>query len=167
MNKLHIITVATDIKYYLPYLVKSVKKHNNELKILGLGTKWEGFNYKFNLIRKELLKLPKDDIVCFVDGYDVVCVKDLNNIIDCFIKIKTREKCKIIVGYDNNSNHIIQKISSFVFTKNINNIVINSGTYIGNVEDLLNMLNKINMIDNKNLSDDQVLLNKYNILYSN
>jgi hypothetical protein len=158
MTKLHIITVATHNKYYLPYLIKSVNKYN-KLKILGFGTKWKGFNYKYNLMRQELLKLPKDDIVCFVDGYDVLCVRDLNDMIDSFIEIKNREKCKIIAGYDNVFNKFIKLYTRLYFTKSINKTVINSGTYIGYVEDLLNMLNSM---DKNNLLDDQILLNKYN-----
>jgi hypothetical protein len=53
-KKLHIITVATEEKYYLPYLKILCKKFNNELKILGLGTKWQELSYKFYLILKYL-----------------------------------------------------------------------------------------------------------------
>ena len=167
MVQLHIITVATNSKYYLPYLIKSVSRNNNELKILGFRTKWKGFNYKFNLMIKHLLILPKNDIVCFIDGYDVICTRDLNNMIDSFNEIKNREQCKIIVGYDKHINKIMKLYSTWYFTNTFNKPVINSGTYIGTVEDLLNMLNIISKIDCSNIADDQILLNKYNKLYPN
>ncbi len=33
-SKLYIVTVATEIKYYMKYLIESIKKFNCELKIL-------------------------------------------------------------------------------------------------------------------------------------
>jgi hypothetical protein len=165
MVKLHIISVVTHSKYYFPYLLKSITKHNNELKTLGFGTKWKGFNYRLKLIKQELLKLPKDDIVCIIDGYDVLCVRDLNDMIDNFIKIKEREKCKIVGGHDYIPSKFVKLYCTLYFTRSLTRTTINAGTYIGNVEDLLNMFNILNSIDNNNLSDDQVLLNKYNKLY--
>ena len=108
MKNLHIITVATESKYYFPYLVDSIKKHNNKLTTLGFNQTWKGFNWRCNLMKKLLLSYNKTDIICFIDGYDVLCVRDLNDLNLEFIKIKNREKCKIIVGYDYIPNKIIK-----------------------------------------------------------
>ena len=88
MNQYHIITVATDPKYYFPYLVESCKNLGKELKVLGMGEKWEGFNWKYKQMVEYLNQLPKTDIVCFVDGYDVVCCRNLNELPRAFLKIK-------------------------------------------------------------------------------
>lgn len=159
MSNLYIITVATQSKYYFPYLIESVKKNNNKLKVLGFNQEWKGFNWKFNLMKTELNSYKLDDIVCFVDGYDVMCVRDLNLLINEFIKIKQRENCKIIAGFDNVPNKINKIITNLYFTNNINEIVINSGTYIGYVKDILDILNTL---DQDASADDQILLNKYN-----
>jgi hypothetical protein len=74
MNDIHIVTVATESKYYFPYLVESCKKHGLNLEVLGFGEKWTGFNMRFRLMTDYLKQLPENDIVCFVDGYDVLCV---------------------------------------------------------------------------------------------
>jgi len=55
-SSLHIITVATEIKYYMPYLIESIKKNNNELVILGLNMKWLGFNWRFKMMKEYLLQ---------------------------------------------------------------------------------------------------------------
>ena len=163
MNKIHIVTVATESKYYFPYLIESCKKNNMELTVLGFGKKWEGFNWRFNLMREFLITLPLDDIICFVDGYDVICTRNLNELKDTFYTIKNRTKCKIIVGYDNVMNKILNNIAKIYFTGDIN-----AGTYIGECKDLLDMFKTISDTDNS--SDDQILLNKYhnennNIIY--
>jgi hypothetical protein len=47
MNNFHIVTVATESKYYFPYLLESCKNNGKELEVLGYGEKWEGLNWKF------------------------------------------------------------------------------------------------------------------------
>jgi len=156
MEKLHIVTVATESKYYFPYLIESCKKNNTELTVLGFGEKWKGFNWRLKLMRSYLLKLPLDDIVCFVDGYDVICTRNLMEMIPVFKQLKLKNNCKIIVGYDNVKNPIVKFIVRSYF-KNI----INAGTYIGVNKDILEMLDSIYKIDSNDISDDQKLLNKY------
>ena len=155
MNKIHIVTVATESKYYFPYLIESCKKNNIELTILGFGEKWKGFNWRFNLMREFLRKLPPDDIVCFVDGYDVICTRNLNELKDNFINIKNKTQRKIITGYHRFNSYIVNSIAKSRFKGDIN-----AGTYIGECKDLLDMFKNISNTDNS--SDDQELLNKYN-----
>ncbi len=162
MSKLHIVTVATDPLYYYNYLKLSCKRNNNEIVTLGFGRKWRGFAWKFNLMIKYLSKLQPDDYVCFVDGYDVVCCRNLDTLIDNFIKIKNKKKCKIVVGHDkiykegkDLENHKL----SYVYVNSVcKNQSLNSGTYIGLVQDVLDILKQTYSIDPKDNVDDQVLL---------
>jgi hypothetical protein len=160
MTNLHIVTVATESKYYFPYLVKSCKRNGKNIKVLGYGEKWEGYNFKYKKITEYLKTLPNNDIVCFVDGYDVICTKNLNNMPIVFEEIKNRTGSKIIVGYDNKKN-IYSKILTYFIFGMCNNTLLNSGTYIGNVVDILLMLEKINNISSDMNADDQLLLTKY------
>jgi hypothetical protein len=165
MNKSYILTVANKSKYYYPYLIKSVNNNNNKLITLGFNKEWIGFNTKFKLMFNAINNFNDDDIICFVDGFDVICVRDLNELTNIFLEIKKREKCNIIVGYDNNVKDIFTKIfASLYFTKKINSTVINSGTYIGFVKDIRKFLSFVLSIDNDELADDQILMNKYNKL---
>jgi len=166
MNNLHIVTVATESKYYFPYLVESCKRNGSTLVVLGYGDEWKGYNYKFKLIIEYLRKLPDNDIVCFVDGYDVLCIKELNQLPSTFIDLKTKHNCKIIVGYDNVDNMLLKLFNRFTFGT-CKNSYINSGTYIGYVKDVLEIIQKVYNLNTENKADDQVLLTKYCTLNPN
>ena len=159
MNKLHIVTVATESKYYFPYLIESCKRNGAELKVLGYGEKWEGFNWRYIKMIEYLKTLPTDNIICFVDGYDVVCCRNLNELIPEFIKIKERTGCKMIVGSD--TSNPIQLNLGKIFFGECKNQQVNSGTYIGYVSDILEIIEKIYNLNPKNDADDQILMTKY------
>jgi hypothetical protein len=160
MNNLHIVTVATEPKYYFPYLVKSCKKHGIELEVLGYGEKWLGFNHKFKLMIEYLKKLPPNDIVCFVDGYDVLCVRNLNELKSKFIKVREKHKCKIILAKDKHPNNFFASFHSFVYDK-CQNTNINTGTYIGYAADLSAIISNIYNKNPDNSNDDQKLLTEH------
>ena len=165
-SKLYIVTVATEIKYYMKYLIESVKKFNGELIILGLGEKWKGFNWKFKLTVDFLKKINPMDIVCFVDGYDVVCTRNLLELPNILKQIYQKEKFKIIVGHDRVVNSLAL-IFQFLYFGKCKNDFINSGTYIGYSKDLLDIFNIIhnNSFGSKENLDDQILLTNYCNLY--
>ena len=156
-QQLHIVTVATEEKYYLPYLKILCKKFNNELKILGLGTKWQGFSYKFDLIIKYLRTIDPNDIVCFIDGYDVICVRDTNELINEFKKIINNKL--ILIGVDRHSTKN-KLFASMYFTK-IDNNYINSGCYMGYAKNLLIVFEELNKSINDFNVNDQILLIEY------
>ena len=162
MNDFHVVTVANEPKYYFPYLVESCKKHGKELEILGYGEKWKGFSWKFKLMIEYLKKLPKTDIVCFVDGYDVLCVRDLNEMKKIFLEITNKTGCEIIIGINKGeTKKYIAEFLGNVFFGSYNGYSINSGMYIGYVNDLLKIINGCYQINNKDDADDQVLMIQY------
>ena len=166
--KLHILTVANKSKYYYPYLIDSVKRNNSSLITLGFNKEWVGFNTKFKLMYEKLEELDENDIVCFVDGFDVICIRNLNKLINVFLKIKEREGCTIVAGYDNIKNNLFRSIiASLYFTKKLNSKVINSGTYIGYVKDIKKFLSFVLSQDDDETSDDQILMNTYSKLHPN
>jgi hypothetical protein len=158
MDKLHIVTVATDPKYYFPYLVESCKKNGKELEVLGMGEVWQGFNWKYLKMIEYLKTLPMDDIVCFIDGYDVICCRNLNQLVHQFKEIKKRTGCKLVVAEDKKSTMMTLSV---LFFGSCNNNNINSGMYIGYVKDMLEIIQKIYELNPKNDADDQVLMTEY------
>jgi len=171
MNDIHIITVATESKYYLPYLKKSCNKNGKDLKILGYNEIWKGFNWRFRLILNYLEKLNKEDIICIIDGYDVICTRNLNQLKSTFLEMKKKYKCKIIIGYDNLPLNDIFQYYNYLWVKyyfsTCNNISLNAGTYIGQVKDLLIILKEIYNLNPNDKADDQVLFTKYCNINSN
>jgi len=159
MEDLHIVTVVTESKYYFPYLVQSCRRYGKEIEILGYGQKWKGFNWRFKLIIKYLESLNMNDIVCVVDGYDVICTRNLNELKNMFLKVYNETKCKIIVGYDNvKHTNYINKFTIKMFYGTCNNISLNAGTYIGYVKDLLEIIKQILNKNSNDNADDQILL---------
>ena len=165
MTKTYIVTVATHDDYYLPYLKKTCKNNGSELIILGYGQKWEGFHWRQKLVLSFLENLNNNDIVCFVDGFDVICTRNLNQFADNFIKLKNKHNCKIIVSENKIVNHDILSyfyyfIVKYYFTE-CNNKLLNAGIYAGQVKDLIEILKNINNLNINNKTDDQILLTKY------
>jgi hypothetical protein len=171
MSKLHIVTVATSDEYYFNNLIESCKKNGNDLVVLGYGEKWQGFSWKFSLMIEYLKKINKNDIVCFVDGYDVVCTRNLNELINEFNKLRDKYNCRIIVSEHKiiNKNYIYELFENTMYTLyfgTCNNKFLNSGTYMGYAHDLLDILSKVYNILPSNSSDDQILFTKYCQLHS-
>jgi hypothetical protein len=165
MNNVHIVTVATHSQYYFPYLVESCKKNGKELTVLGYGEKWEGFNWRYKKVLEYLIKLNSEDIVCFVDGYDVICTRNLSELPNKFMELKRETKCKIIVGEQkiivNNAFSYISELALKYYFGKCKNHSLNAGTYIGNVTDLLELIKGILNINSMNNADDQILITKY------
>ena len=68
------------MKLYLPYLKLLIP----DLVILGMNTKWEGFITKYKLLLAYLNNINNaisdDDIICFIDAYDVLPTKRMNDL---------------------------------------------------------------------------------------
>lgn len=166
-----IITVANKKAFYFDYLKQSIKKNNGELIVLGFGQEWKGLIWKFKILNEYLYTLNEDDIICFIDGFDVICTRDLNELYNVYNNITKITKCKIIAAFD----YIPSKIQSFLyklyFQEDITKPCINSGTYIGKVKDIILMFQRMNIMSLSNYDDDQILFNKYynytdNIIYN-
>jgi len=158
-SQLYIITVATDNDYYLPYLIESCKKNNKEIIILGYGEEWKGFTWRFELLLTFLKNTNPNDIICFVDGYDVICTRNLNELPDEFIRLKEKHKCKMICG-SSDAQHPYFYFHTYLFFGLCKNQLLNAGNYIGYSKDIYSILNTIYK-SNPTTTDDQVLLTKY------
>lgn len=161
--KTHIITVATSSELYFPYLVDSCKKNGIPLTVLGYGEKWTGFTFRFDKMIQYLKKLDPNDIVCFIDGYDVICVRNLREITDVFLQLKKRTNCKIIIAENktirNNLFNYVNYINLIIYFDKCKNKLLNAGTYIGHVKDVLYVLEQVYTGDNT--LDDQKILVQY------
>jgi hypothetical protein len=163
MEDLHIVTVATESKYYFPYLIESCRRNGKELTILGYGKKWRGFNWRLKLMISYLQTLNPNDIVCFVDGYDVICLRNLNELKDEFLRISENSNAKIIIGYNNleHTYSFYKHITNLFFGKTSNNLSLNAGTYMGYASNLLDVLNVIIEMNSDDDADDQILMTEY------
>jgi hypothetical protein len=166
-----LVTVATKSGGYFPSLQDSCKRFNAQLDVLGFNAKWTGFMFKFILMEQYLSNLADTEIVCFIDGYDVIMLRnltDLENTYKLFLSIIDPTNIgKIVVGCDKAAHCIRHEIDEINFTK-CKNKRVNSGTYIGYVKNIKLMLNSIsNNLDSNNDQDEMIkfcILNP-NLLY--
>lgn len=142
-----VVTVATQKSGYYPLLVESCRKHGIVLDTLGLGQPWKGFTMKFRLFQQYLEKQPLDEIIMFVDAYDVVVLEDHDVIVD---KFKRFQK-EIVFGTQNDF------FNQFVFPRCLGNI-LNSGSYLGYCRSLQKLVDIV--VENIDFSrSDQRILN--------
>jgi hypothetical protein len=161
-----LVTVATHSERYYPYLKISAEKYGHELITLGWGEKWLGFAWKFDLMKNYLRSLNEDEVVCFVDAFDVVVLEDAPTIEGKFLELVGGDTNKILISkeqYSHNGfeNGILSYLQSFVFTK-CKSEYINSGTYIGTSSTLLRIFQGIcDEFKCTPKADDQRLLQDY------
>ena len=157
-----LVTVATHSQSYFPFLLESCKRYDAELVVLGVNQPWQGYNQKNILMKEYLDTLPPDEIVCFIDAYDVLLLRPLEDLANLFINFNKITGARIIVGCDQTvTGGKIGPISRLYFGT-CNNKYLNSGTYIGHAADLRDMMAFImqeTLGDTR--ADDQLLVRKY------
>ena len=62
---IHIVTVATESRYYLPYLYDTCERFGYTLNVLGFNEKWSGYVFKLEKMIEFLRNVDPQDIVCF------------------------------------------------------------------------------------------------------
>ncbi len=156
-----LLTYATHNTGYLEALKISAKKHNYNLIIIGYGEKWEGFTKRLEKILNYLKKnVDKDEIVCFVDAFDTIMLKDKKELEDKFKKMNTDK-----VVYSATMDNFFR---SFIFGKKndkdekheFNRLV--GAPYIGKCKSIIELF--ANLCDTYECGlnrDDQVLLTHY------
>ena len=154
-----LITVATHYDGYLPWLEKSCERYNVNLIKLGFGQKWLGFSWRFKLIINYLENINPEELVIFIDAYDVLLLRSLDDIEEYFNYVIKMTGKKIIISEDKNINSFVDFLAKFYFST-CKDFRICAGTYMGKAKDILEFINKINININDE-DDDQQLFTKY------
>ena len=156
MMNVHVVTVATHSQGYFPVLEESCKRHNINLTVLGFNQKWGGFFMKFKLIREFLNTKQDDDIIMFIDAFDVIILQNTNIILKRFLKYKTN----ILISQDDTPNDLIHSYFYYKIFNKCKNTYINSGGYMGYCKYLKQMFNLMCETNDCSLlnGDDQVML---------
>src|SRR5258708_29452275 len=93
-----IVTVATHEAGYMKWLKLSCQKNGCELIVLGAGQKWGGYSMRFGLLLDFCRTRNNDDIVCFIDAYDVLMLKHVDKLEKRFLKIQKKNPNKVVVS---------------------------------------------------------------------
>ena len=127
---------------------KLINNRFKSIKVLGYGMKWTGFKMKYELVYNFIKNLDDNIIIIFLDGFDSAILRDPN----LAIKEFKNKKYKVLF-----SKEVDAKFKNIVFPNCRNNIMINSGLYMGYVKYLKIILK--DMI-NEVCNDDQVIINR-------
>lgn len=137
--QLHVCTVATKNTSGFENLKKSCKSVGLRLTALGMGEEYSGNYVKLIWTKKFISTLAKDDILLFIDGYDVIILADEQEILDKFTEMNAQfiigaepvlypSKHRILVNYP-------ESPTKFRY--------INSGCYIGYVSAIEEILDDL------------------------
>lgn len=83
--------VCTYVNWWPPNvdkLVQSCQIQGIQLEVLGLDEPWFGLSTRYLQLRKYLNTLQDDDIMLFIDGFDVLLLSDKQTILEKFLKMK-------------------------------------------------------------------------------
>lgn len=155
-----LVTVATHSEGYFPWLLQSCERFGAKLDILGWGEKWKGFAWRLTLMIKYLEKLNPNEVVCFVDGFDVILLKPLDDLEARFLHVKKDHDFKIAVSLEIPILQVQQWTANLTFGK-CQSEFINAGAYIGYAGDLLEVIHGIYKINPQFNADDQQMLLSY------
>ena len=157
-------TVATHPQHYYYAMLESAKKNDININVLGWRQKWNGFIWKFKLMEDALKKISPNELVMFIDAYDIIFLSDQTEIEYKFKKYNKR----ILFGATNNCESRLSL--GCIFTKIFSNGKslpkqptkfdgINTGCYIGYANDLQNMFRQCRELYDLNvIKDDQKLI---------
>lgn len=157
---MRLVTVATEPKGYFPYLLQSCKKQGIDLDVLGWGQKWQGFTWRLYLIVEYLQGLSDEEVVCFIDAYDVVMLRPAAELESFFKEFADAAGCKMIVGCDKPINMLYKMFVSWHFGK-CQDKNLNAGTYIGFAGYIKRVLTAILQSSPNSHEDDQVQMIRY------
>ena len=164
-----IVTVATHEEGYLPALKILCKKNKIPLHILGYNKKWKGWNWRTEILIDFFENCDITDIVMVIDGFDVLVLSNIEEILQKFKKFK----CNILfscshlnVGqpyhtffYKNIGFNIVKN-----YFKSKNKYILNAGSFMGYSKHILQLYYQIQKKQKETgISDDQVLLNNLNL----
>ena len=162
-SKIHVLTYATHTSGFYENLINN--DHNIKLITLGYGVKWNGLRDKPRAVLNYLTYVPDEDIVIFLDGFDTIINKPLEIVLQRFDELTKDSKNKVLLSKEqcyNEQKNIFFKIFFKYFQYKVynykNNIIVNSGLYMGYVKNVKMLLYAHKYNDNPNV--DQILMNK-------
>jgi len=164
MSNLLVLTHATEKNHFVNEWEESVKKNGFEYRILGLGTKWNGFFDKINSYSEELNKIPRDTIVILCDSYDLLFIGGPDEIFEKYNKLTPEKKIviscdKVCPSFNVSCNQELMKC--FTNTKSNKNFIC-SGFIIGPAYLLKKVHNYLIKESNENfINDDQFVWGDY------
>ena len=128
-------TIATHNERLLDVLKQSASNNNIDLTIIGEGKKFVNYGIKLLWIIDYLKKIPQDELVVFLDGFDCIILSNEDEFVKKFHYINNLEK-------DDRKKGLIFSNGKLCLKYNVG-IEVNSGMVMGYCGKLLSLLSKI------------------------
>jgi hypothetical protein len=135
---LHIFTFYTD-ESRLIHLKHTQQNHGVNITYLYNST-WNGYTDKILFMLNTIQRVPDEDVVCFIDAYDVLINSNAYEILDKFISYN----CRLLIGAELNCfptdyTARMDDVANILCLPTRNKY-INSGGYIGYKKNIQTML---------------------------
>lgn len=132
-----LLATGTDMTDGLKRFIKSCKVYGLNHKIMGLGKKWKGGimakgpggGQKINLLKDTIKDMKDDKIILVTDSYDVIMTANSKEILKKYKKINST----LVFASESSCWPDREKAHLYPKQKNIKNIYLNSGGFIGPV----------------------------------
>ena len=131
---LHVITFATDTER-LEYLKDSSKISNLNIHYI-MKTEWNGYFDKIKYTKEIIQTFDDNDIICFIDAYDVLSLCSESEILNKFKEYN----CDLLIGSELNCFPESYKNLYPNINSSTNYKYINSGGYIGYKHAIWNLM---------------------------
>ena len=157
MPKLHVCTNASHKIRALEQLLESCRINGIQLDVLGLGEPFS-FGKKLNDYHKYLKGIPPDDVVLFIDAYDVLILADEKTILDKFFSMNA----PFVISVETNCFPFAHLASDYPPSPTKFKY-LNVGSYIGYAKHIQQIYEDLSPIPDD--IDDQGLLTVYFLKY--
>jgi len=150
-----ICTVATHNDYYYQSMIDACDKLNLQYKVLGYGEKWENYYWKFTLMKEYLQTLDENEIIVFIDAFDVLPLLPENEILKRFLNFNK----PIVVSSEKLFDNYLMNVGYTDIFSKAQKGYCNSGAYMGYVKYLLKMFETM---DERaiNAPNDQIVMSQ-------
>jgi hypothetical protein len=123
---LHVFTHGNDVAKF-GILKESAALCNLSINYITPST-WNGYYDKLKYLKEEIRNIPDDDIICFVDGYDVLAFANADEIVTKFKEFD----CPFVMSAETNCYPAWYEINHAPPPASVNTIYrfVNSGGYV-------------------------------------
>lgn len=157
---MRLVTVATRSQAYFPFLLRSVARFRDAIKVLGWGEKWQGFAWRAQLVAEYVDSLPDEEVVCVIDAYDVLMLRGLDELECAFRRFAMANGVGVVVGCEKPDSAFLRVAQLAIFST-CRGRPVNAGTYVGFVRDVRRMLRGMHEAASGPADDDQVLMTRW------
>lgn len=159
--RLHIVTYDTQVDSgRRRVLESSAARAGADLTVLGRGAEWRGFMDKFRAMAAYVKSLPQDDIVMFVDAYDVAIMGSAREIVTKF----KRKGRRIVFAAEHwySAQNPRDRAMYDARGRGHPHRYLNSGTYVGYVADISALMGQLERLAQElGSTDDQTVLSAW------